>query len=170
MSEEKWNGMSLNSVKELPVTVKTLLKELTKRGIRYSYLVSDSHIDWIVRKLEAIKRGSKELTIIVLADFSDFKMVLDGIYEHRKLNSDMTYVIVNDGWEVTNPEMETPQRVRYSIDLQLLLLKRKIGETFSQDLARITANSEEKSAQKWKVGHFQRLLNCFPMLTISFMQ
>ncbi|GIX92136.1 hypothetical protein CEXT_670211 [Caerostris extrusa] len=71
----------------------------------------------------------------------------------------MTYVIVNDGWEVTNPEMEAPQRVRYSIDLQLLLLKRKIGETFSQDLARITANSGEKNAQKWKPWPVQTALS-----------
>ncbi|GFY67737.1 ionotropic receptor 93a [Trichonephila inaurata madagascariensis] len=136
---------------ELPVTVKTFLKELTKRSIRYSYLVYDSQVDKIAHRLESIRQGSKELTTVVLADFSVFKAVLDGMYAQNKLSSDVTYMIVNDGWESTNPEIEFPQTVNYSIDMQLLLLKRQIGDDISAALNNITKDIRgEKWPLKWK--------------------
>ncbi|GFS67550.1 ionotropic receptor 93a [Nephila pilipes] len=136
---------------ELPVTVKTLLKELTRRSIRYSYLVYDSQVDRMAHRLESIRQGSKELTTVVLADFSVFKAVLDGMYAHEKLNSDVTYMIVNDGWESSNPEIDFPQPVNYTIDLQLLLLKRRIGDDISTALTHITKHiTGEKWPLKWK--------------------
>ncbi|GFT25355.1 glutamate receptor ionotropic, delta-1 [Trichonephila clavipes] len=141
------------SVLKLPVTVKTFLKELTKRSIRYSYLVYDSQVDKIAHRLESIRQGSKELTTVVLADFSVFKAVLDGMYAQNKLSSDVTYMIVNDGWESTNPEIEFPQTVNYSIDMQLLLLKRQIGDDISAALNNITKDIRgEKWPLKWKVS------------------
>ncbi|XP_055948524.1 ionotropic receptor 93a-like [Argiope bruennichi] len=137
---------------ESPVTIKTLLRELTGLGVRYSYLVYDAQPDKMARRLEAINRGSKDLSTIVLADFSVFKAVLDGMHAKKRLTADVTYLIVNDGWEASNPEIETPQRVHYSIDLQLLLLKRTIGESFSKALKNITNNIPEGSKNaKWKV-------------------
>ncbi|GBN10322.1 Glutamate receptor ionotropic, delta-1 [Araneus ventricosus] len=137
---------------ENSATIKTLLRELTRRGIRYSYLVYDAQPEKMARRLEAVHRGSKDLSTVVLADFSLFKAVLDGMDEKRRLTADVTYLIVNDGWESSNPEIESPQRVHYSIDLQLLLLKRTVGESFSNALKNITNSIPQGSINaKWKV-------------------
>lgn len=81
------------------------------------------------------------------------------MYEYHVLDSGVSYLIINDGWEYENPEIEAPQPINYTIDLHLLLLKRKISEDFSNFLKDILTRSGDKVVDrfvKWKViccGH-----------------
>lgn len=77
------------------------------------------------------------------------------MYEHHVLDSGVSYLIINDGWEYENPEIEAPQPINYTIDLHLLLLKRKISEDFSNFLKDILDRSGDKVVDRfvrWKVS------------------
>ncbi|KAG8184106.1 hypothetical protein JTE90_025409 [Oedothorax gibbosus] len=138
---------------ESPVSVRSLLSEMTKRGIRYSYLENDPRVKEMARRLHSSTRGAKALTTVVLADFSRFKNLLDQVYKYNSLDAGVTYMIVNDGWEPNNPEIETPQKVHYAIDLQMLLLKRSISDRYANLMVDIINSSSGQGIEKfsgWK--------------------
>nr|QHA94734.1 ionotropic receptor 93a-2 [Pardosa pseudoannulata] len=139
--------------------VKSLLRELMDRNIKYSYLLFDVNVAGVSRRMNNVRRGVKELTAVVLADFNDFKYLTDKMHEYRTLDAGVTYLIVNDGWEAENPEIDAPQPVNYTIDLDLLLLKRKVSEEFSELLIDILQRSRNHAPErfvKWKVPYIGR--------------
>ncbi|XP_035206075.1 glutamate receptor ionotropic, delta-1-like [Stegodyphus dumicola] len=134
-------------------TVRSLLRELIRRGIKYSYLIFETDITKVYRRMVMVRRGAKELSVLVLGDFSEFKYILDQMYDQNRLDPTVSYLIVNDGWEATNPEIEVPQRVSYNLDLMMLLLKRKISDQFSLVLHEVLITSKESNSskfQQWK--------------------
>ncbi|XP_015917738.1 glutamate receptor ionotropic, kainate glr-3-like [Parasteatoda tepidariorum] len=139
-------------------TVNSLLKKLIVNGIRYSYLLTETDILKMTLRLDKIARRTKELNTVVLEDYSAFKQLLDKTHELGKLNPDVSYLIVNDGWELENPEIEFPQPVTYSVDVKLLLLKRKISDPLSAELADLLVNNsgeDTRRIEKWKM-HMSR--------------
>lgn len=79
----------------------------------------------------------------------------DQVYSYNSLDAGVTYMIVNDGWEPVNPEIEIPQKVHYEIDLQMLLLKRRISDRFAKLMVEIIATSSGNGIEKfegWKVS------------------
>ena len=85
------------------------------------------------------------------------------MYERHFLQPSVSYLIINDGWEAENPELEVPQPINYTIDLHLLLLKRKISENFSNflkdNLAR-SGNDVLDRFVKWKVILCNSCISC----------
>ncbi|XP_054713739.1 uncharacterized protein LOC129223197 [Uloborus diversus] len=140
-------------------TVKSLLSELTRRRIRYSYLLFERNVWKISRRMDMVRRGQDALTVIALADYSELKLLLDKMYEQHLLDSNIYFLIVNDGWEAVNPEIDEPQRVQYALDLQMLLLKRQVSQTFSSILLGVVRNdsdTDEDKLWKWKVPYLGR--------------